>query len=331
MNAAFDPVAVVGGGAWGTALANAAARAGRPTLLWARDPDHAAEMAARRENARRLPGVALDPLVTPTADLAALAAARAVLIVTPAQTIAGVAALIEPVVRADAVIVSCAKGVDRASGLFPSQSLAVATPGRPIAVLSGPSFAEDVSRGSPTAVSLACADPVLAEALARALSSATFRLYHGVDVRGVELGGAAKNVLAIAAGVVEGRGLGESARAALIARGFAELRRLAQAMGANAETLMGLSGLGDVILTCGSLKSRNFSYGVALGRGIDPAAAAQGKLAEGAFTASALVNLAAARGVDMPICAGVAALIAGRLGVDALVEALMSRPLRAEL
>jgi len=327
----FQSIAVVGAGAWGTALANAAARAGRDVALIARDPDHAAEMASARENARRLPGVKLEPAVTPTADLMAVQTSRAVLLVTPAQSCAAMAEALALVLRPGVPVVLCAKGIDRASRHFLGDIIADVLPRQPFAVLSGPSFAEDVSRGLPTAVVLASADTVIAEALALALSGRTLRVYHGQDVRGVEIGGAAKNVLAIACGAVMGRGLGDSARAALVARGFAELTRFAAAYGADARTLMGLSGLGDLVLTATSPKSRNYAFGEALGRGLKPAEAAGGKLAEGALTAAALVDLAHARGVEMPISREVARLVAGETGLDEAIAALMSRPTKAEI
>ena len=326
----FQSIAVVGAGAWGTALANAAARAGREVMLVARDPDHAAEMTQQRENRRRLPGVALEAGVTPTSDLARATSARAVLLVTPAQSCAAMAQALSLVLKPGTPVVLCAKGIDRASRLFLGDLLADVLPRQPFAVLSGPSFADDVSIGLPTAVVLASADAIIAEALALALSGPTFRVYHGTDVRGVEIGGAAKNVLAIACGAVIGRGLGESARAALVARGFAELMRFARAYGGEAQTLMGLSGLGDLVLTASSLKSRNFAFGHALGQGASVATASGGRLAEGALTAAALVDLAAARGVDMPISAQVAALVEGRVSLDDAIAALMSRPTKAE-
>ncbi len=327
----FQHIAVVGAGAWGTALANAAARAGREVTLIARDPDHAREMAGERQNRRRLPGVMLEAGVTPMADLARAGAARAVLLVTPAQTCAAMAEALGLVMKPATPLVLCAKGIDRASRLFLGDIIADLLPRQPFGVLSGPSFAEDVSRGLPTAVVLAAADAVIAEALAGALSGTTFRVYHGTDVRGVEIGGAAKNVLAIACGAVIGRGLGESARAALVARGFAELMRFARAYGAEPQTLMGLSGLGDLVLTASSLKSRNYAFGEALGRGLGVAEASGGKLAEGALTAAALVDLADARGIDMPIARQVAALVAGEVSLDAAITALMSRPARTEV
>jgi len=231
---------------------------------------------------------------------------------------------------ARAPLVVCAKGIERGTGLFPSDVAREIRPGSPVAALSGPSFADDVARGLPTAVTLACAEAAIAGALAEALSGPSFRLYRGTDIRGVEIGGAAKNVLAIACGAVVGRGLGESAKAALTARGFAELMRFARACGGRPETLMGLSGLGDLVLTCSSAHSRNFAFGQRLGEGLSVAEAAGGKLVEGAATASALMTLARAKNVDMPIAEAVEAVIAGSIGIDAAIEALMSRPLRAE-
>ena len=326
----FDPIAVVGSGAWGTALANAAARGGRRVILWTRDPGHAAEMAANRENMRRLPGVALADSVEPTASLQDVSQARAVLLAVPAQALRGVAEALALVMKQGLPVVIGAKGIERATGHFMSEIVAETLPGAMPAILSGPSFADDVARGLPTAVVLAAPLEPVAEALAAALSSSTFRVYHGSDVRGVEIGGAAKNVLAIAAGIVSGMGLGESAQAALTTRGFAELSRFARTYGARPETLMGLSGLGDLILTCGSLKSRNFAFGHDLGRGLPMTEAGGGKLAEGAFTARALAEMASARGVEMPIAHAVDAVLAGRIRIEAAIEMLMSRPLKAE-
>jgi glycerol-3-phosphate dehydrogenase (NAD(P)+) len=328
--ALFDPVSVLGAGAWGTALANAAAKGGRRVKLWSRDPDHAAAMRATRENAARLPGIGLAESVAPTADLAEAAATRAVLLAVPAQALRGVAEALSLVLPKGLPVVVCAKGIERGTGLFMSDIVADTLRGAMPAVLSGPSFADDVARGLPTAVVLAAPVGPIAEVLAAALSSASFRVYHSADMRGVEIGGAAKNVLAIAAGIVAGRGLGESAKAALTARGFAELGRFAAAYGGKAGTLMGLSGLGDLILTCGSQKSRNFAFGLALGRGAPVAQAGGGRLAEGVFTARVLVEMAAARGVAMPISQAVDAVLSGALAIDAAVEALMTRPLKAE-
>jgi glycerol-3-phosphate dehydrogenase (NAD(P)+) len=256
--------------------------------------------------------------------------ARSALFVVPAQSMRGTVEALSPCLAPDVPIVICAKGIERGSGLFLSDIVMALRPDGPVAVLSGPSFASDVARGLPTAVTLACRDGERASELAAALSGTSFRVYHGTDVRGVEIGGAAKNVLAIACGIVEGRGLGESAKAALTARGFAELLRFARAHGGQPETLMGLSGLGDVVLSCGSAQSRNFAFGERLGRGVPVAQASGGRLVEGAFTAVALIHLARAAHVDMPVAEAVAAVVEGTSGIDDAVGALMSRPLKAE-
>ena len=325
------PVAVVGGGAWGTALANAAAATGAPVVLWMRDAAEARRVESRRVNERRLPGVPLAPSIAVTADPGRLPDADAVLLVVPTQSLGPAVGLLAPCLGRAAALVVCAKGIERASLAFPSAVVAAACPGARLAALSGPSFARDVARGMPTAVTLASRDLGLARALAARLSGPALRVYHSDDLAGVEIGGAAKNVLAIAVGVVAGRGLGESARAALTARGFAELMRFAAALGARPETLMGLSGLGDLVLTCGSPESRNFALGLRLGAGAAPAEAiAAGPLAEGAYTADALVALAGRAGIEMPIAEAVASVLAGRITVEQAAEALMSRPLRAE-
>ncbi|MCJ2034419.1 NAD(P)H-dependent glycerol-3-phosphate dehydrogenase [Methylobacterium sp. J-068] len=324
-------IGVVGGGAWGTALANAAAAAGHDVILWLRDGEAAARLEASRENARYLPGVPLHPRIAATARADALGAAGTLLMVVPAQTLRSVLADLAPSFEPGAAIVLCAKGIERGSDAFMSEVAAERLgPGAPVAVLSGPSFAADVARNLPTAVTLAAADADLAARLAATLSGPTLRVYHTDDVRGVEIGGAGKNVLAIASGIVAGRGLGESARAALIARAFAELMRFARAYGGRPETLMGLSGLGDLVLTASSPQSRNFAFGQRLGAGASPDEASGGKLAEGAFTAAALVDLARARGVEMPVAEAVAAIVSGQASVDAVIAALLARPLRGE-
>lgn len=316
----------MGAGAWGTALANAAARAGREVVLWGRDAQAMADMAAARENRADLPGIALDAAVSPVSDLDRVADCDAVLLVVPAQACREALGHLRTRVRAGMPVISCAKGIERGTRAFMSEVIAEALPGARPAVLSGPSFATDVAAGLPTAVTLAAGDGALAKDLAQALGSSTLRLYHSTDVRGAEIGGAAKNVLAIAAGIVAGRRLGASAAAALVARGFAELMRFGAAYGARPETITGLSGLGDLILTTSGPQSRNFAFGRALGAG----EAVAGKLAEGAFTASVLVEMAAAKGVDVPVSAAVDAVLAGRLGIDGAIEALMARPQRAE-
>jgi glycerol-3-phosphate dehydrogenase (NAD(P)+) len=326
---ALDRIAVVGAGAWGAALANAAARAGREVALIARAPAAVAEMRASRASPR-LPGVRLDERVAVTDDMGELRRADAVLLVVPAQALRSAAGALAGAIRPGTPVIACAKGIERGTRKFMTEVIAESVPAAVPAVLSGPSFAADVARGLPTAVTLAVRERKTAEALARALGSPTFRPYHTTDLRGVEIGGAAKNVLAIGAGIVAGRGLGASAAAALTTRGFAELMRFGKAFGARSETLTGLSGLGDLILTCSTPQSRNFSLGVAIGKGEAPAAAAHGALAEGAFTAAVLIDMAIEQDIDMPVAAAVAAVLDGTLGVDAAMEALLTRPLRGE-
>ncbi len=323
-------IAVIGGGSWGTALANAAASAGHDVLLWLRDAEAAARMQASRENARYLPGVPLHARVTATAETSDLKKASATLLVTPAQTVRSVLGALGPSLAPGRAVILCSKGIERGSGSFMSTVAAECLPEAPVAVLSGPSFAADVSRGLPTAVTLAAPEKDEPARLAGLLSGPSFRVYHTDDVRGVEIGGAGKNVLAIASGIVAGRGLGESARAALIARAFAELMRFARVYGARPETLMGLSGLGDLVLTASSPQSRNFAFGERLGRGASPEEASGGKLAEGAFTAAALLDLARAKDVEMPIAEAVAAIVSGAAQVEDMAARLLARPLRGE-
>jgi glycerol-3-phosphate dehydrogenase (NAD(P)+) len=326
---AFDRIAVVGAGAWGAALANAAARAGREVALIPRTAAAVAAMRASRESPR-LPGVRLDERIAVTDDSGELGAADAVLLAVPAQALRSAASAFARAIRPGTPVVACAKGIERGTHKFMTEVIAACVPDAVAAILSGPSFATDVARGLPTAVTLAARERKTAEALARALGSPTFRPYHTTDMRGVEIGGAAKNVLAIGAGIVAGRGLGASAAAALTTRGFAELMGFGKAYGARSETLTGLSGLGDLILTCSSPQSRNFSLGVAIGKGEAPAAAAHGALAEGAFTASVLIDMATEQAIDMPVAAAVAAVLDGTLDVDTATEALLTRPLRGE-
>ncbi|WP_292528011.1 NAD(P)H-dependent glycerol-3-phosphate dehydrogenase [Methylocystis sp.] len=323
-------VAVLGAGAWGVALANVAAQGRARTPLWAHDPRTAQALARDRENKRRLPGMPLAAAVAPTDDISILREAEIILAVTPAQAIRMTARAARLYLRKGAAFVICAKGIERERGKFLSEVVREELPQASVAVLSGPSFAADVCRGLPTAVTLAAHDEQLARRLCEELSTKTFRLYRSTDVRGVEIGGAAKNVLAIAAGMSHGRGLGASAQAALIARGFAELMRLGRALGARQETLMGLSGLGDLVLTCGSAQSRNFALGEALGRGESLEDATHGKLAEGAYTARVMVEMARAHDVELPIAEAVDAILSARLSIDGAVEALLMRPLKAE-
>jgi len=327
---AIDRVTVIGGGAWGTALALTCARAGRKVTLWEAEAANAAHLAGKRES-RFLPGLRVDDSIEIGRDMGEAARTAAILLVVPAQAVRSVARSLTPLIAAGTPIIVCAKGIERGTRKFMTELIDECAPNAVPAILSGPSFAADVARGLPTAVTLAASDEELAGGLARAIGSASFRPYHSTDVRGVEIGGAAKNVLAIAAGVVAGRGLGASAQAALTTRGFAELVRFGKAYGAKAETMMGLSGLGDLLLTCSSPQSRNFTFGVNLGRGQKPDAI-QGTagLAEGAFTASVLAEMARERDVDMPISFAVAALLDGKMSVDEAIDFLLSRPLKAE-
>jgi glycerol-3-phosphate dehydrogenase (NAD(P)+) len=324
----FNHIAVVGGGAWGTALALTCARAGRKVTLWEPDAAHAAHLQQTRTS-KYLPGVTLDDAIVVAGEAAAAAEPAALLLVVPAQAVRAVAQSLAPLIAAETPIVVCAKGIERGSRKFMTEIIAACMPATVPAILSGPSFAADVARGMPTAVTLAAADDRLARALAHAVGSTSFRPYHSTDLRGVEIGGAAKNVMAIAAGVVAGRGLGASAAAALTTRGFAELMRFGRVYGAKPETLLGLSGLGDLLLTCSSTQSRNFTFGVNLGRGLKPEAIHAG-LAEGVFTASVLLEMARERAVDMPIATAVVALLDGKMMVDEAIESLLTRPFRAE-
>jgi len=322
-------IGVVGGGAWGTALAQVAASDGEPVTLWAREPEVVEAVNAAHENPLFLKGLALSPSIRATGNLAEMADCEALLIVSPAQYLRTV---IEGLTSADTPLILCAKGIEDGTGLLMHEVAHELRPEAPIAVLSGPTFAHEVAAGLPTAVTLAVDDQALGERLAARIARPWFRPYLSDDVAGAEVGGAVKNVLAIACGVVEGRRLGQNARAALISRGFAEMTRFGLAKGARAETLAGLAGLGDLVLTCSSTSSRNFSLGKGIGEGTRPAdlLADRRTVAEGAFTAPVLRRAAGALGVDMPIVAAVCALLAEEASVDDVVGRLLARPLRAE-
>ncbi len=321
-------IAVLGGGAWGTALAAMAANSGHAAWLYARDGETVAAINDTHRSPRYLGGIDLPRGIRASADAeAVVAGADAVLAVIPAQAMrAGLSALSLHIPRVVPVVL-CAKGIERGTGRLMSEVVAEVLPEHRIAALSGPSFATDVARGLPTAVTVACEDAGIADGLASLLSGPAFRCYSTTDLKGVEIGGALKNVLAIAAGAAIGRGYGASAQAALVTRGFAELRRVGQAMGARPETVMGLSGLGDLILTCSSPQSRNYSYGLALGRGEDLAGR---PLAEGVATAPIAAELCVKNGVSAPIIHAVAALLAGKITIDEAVTALLNRPLKTE-
>jgi glycerol-3-phosphate dehydrogenase (NAD(P)+) len=326
-------LAIIGGGAWGTALALVAQRAGSTATIWARDPSIAAAIEARHENPVYLPGIALDPAIAATSDLArAVAGAEAALLAVPAQFLRDVLTALAPHLPPSLPLLVCAKGIEIGSLLTMSELTGELCPKNPVAVLSGPSFAAEVAHDLPTAVVIAGRDPTLARRFVAALGSPRFRPYLSEDPLGAELGGAIKNVLAIACGIVDGRRLGDNARAALITRGLAEMTRLGVAKGARAETFAGLSGLGDLVLTCGGAQSRNHALGLALGQGIslDAALAGRRSVVEGIATAASAENLARKLGVEMPIAEAVDAVLHRGMAIDQMIEQLLARPRRAE-
>jgi len=325
-------VGVLGGGAWGTALAQVCARAGLAPTLWAREADAVEAINQTHENRLFLPGVALAPAVRATTALADLAGADLILAVAPAQHLRSMLQQFAQHSQSGQPFVLCAKGIEQGSLKLMTEVLSETLPQVAPAVLSGPSFAAEVARGLPTAITLACPDEGLARRIAEAIATPAFRPYIAADMVGAETGGSVKNVLAIACGIVEGRGLGRSAHAALVTRGFAELTRIAVALGGRAETVAGLCGLGDLVLTCSSAQSRNMSVGLALGGGQTLAEALSGKLsvAEGVETAPALRQLVARLGVEAPICEAVASILAGESDVDEAIAGLLARPLKSE-
>ena len=328
----YQSFGVIGAGAWGTACAQALVRAGRDVTIWALEPEVADSINDERRNRVYLPDVKLSPGLRATSDLADLGGCDAVLAVAPAQHMRPTLGGFAPHARDGLPVVLCSKGIEVSSGSFMSEVLADTLPNAVPAVLAGPSFAIDVAQGLPAAVTLACADDAVLERLGEGIASATFRPYLANDVLGAEIGGAVKNVLAIACGIVLGLGLGRSAHAAVIARGFAEMRRLGAALGCEPETLTGLCGLGDLVLTCSSEQSRNMSCGLALGRGepLEAILGARVAVTEGVATAPALRAMAARAGVDMPICNVVAEIVAGETEVGDAARKLLSRELKRE-
>ena len=320
---------IVGGGAWGTALAQVASAGGQETLLWALETEVVEGINNRRENPVFLPRITVNRAIRATLDIDELSACDAWLVVTPAQHMR---AVLERARECRKPLVLCSKGIEEKSGQLLHKVAKEACPGARVAVLSGPTFAHEVAKGLPTAVTLAAEDAALAEELRERIKRPTFRIYVSDDLAGAEIGGAVKNVLAIACGVVEGRGLGQNARAALIGRGFAEMTRFGLALGAKRETLAGLSGLGDLVLTCSSTSSRNYSLGKDIGEGRSAAELLSDRktVAEGAFTAPVLARLAKEKNIDMPIVDAVDSLIGGRASVDQVLDALLTRPPRAE-
>ncbi len=326
-------IGVIGAGAWGTALANIAARARCKTVLWSFEPEVAEQIAQSGENKKYLPGIRLDSRIEATGDIAAACRCEILLLVTPVQHSRAITAQMKPFVKPATPVVLCSKGIEISTGHLMSQILQETLPqSRPV-ILSGPSFAGEVAKGLPTAVTLAAADADTGRRIAKALNTSTFRLYLSDDLTGAQIGGAVKNVLAIACGIVEGRELGASASAALTARGFAELIRLAVALGAKRETLSGLSGLGDLILTCGSMQSRNMSLGAALGQGKTLAQIMQERqsVSEGVHTAKIILQKAAGAGVEMPICAAVHAILHEGRSVGQEITRLLTRPMKDEI
>ena len=323
------PVGIIGGGAWGTALAAVIESVHGKALIWAREGEVVSAINDTHENKSFLPGLALSPRITATQDLADMAACDALLIVTPAQHLR---ATLSALPDTTAPLILCAKGIEADTQMLMCEIAAALRPNNPVAVLSGPTFAHEVAAGKPTAITLATADEALGKSLLAQIATPMFRPYWSDDVIGAEIGGAVKNVLAIGCGVVDGAALGLNARAALIARGFAEMLRFGLAKGARAETLGGLSGLGDLVLTCSSENSRNFALGRGLGQGraIADLLADRHSVAEGAYTAPVLLQSAHALGVDMPIVAAVCGLLEGSAGVEDTVAALLARPLKAE-
>lgn len=329
---ALQSVGIVGAGAWGTALAVVARRAGRDVLIWAHEPETVCDINQRHTNETFLPWIKLDKAIEATGRLNEVANCDLLLMVTPAQHLRDIADKLAPYVRDGQPVVLCSKGIEQSTGKLMSQVTADVVPQAEIAVLSGPSFAGEIAKGLPAAVTLASASEKQGKALAHALSHPPFRCYWSDDVIGAEIGGAVKNVYAIGAGIVAGKKFGANAHAALVTRGFAEMVRFGTALGARRETLAGLSGLGDLILTCGSPQSRNMSLGIELGKGhsLKDVLGKRLSVTEGVYTAGAVVEMAAARGIDMPIAQGVHAVISGLATVDEVVEALLNRPLRAE-
>ena len=331
--AKLQSIGIMGAGAWGTALAQSACAAGRDVVLWAYEFETVTDINEVHENRNYLPGVQLDRAIRATAKLADIAACDAILLVTPVQYTSEIVTDLASHMAEPRPLVICSKGIVQSSRKLLAEVIAEVVPQAPVAVLSGPSFAAEVARGLPAAVTLACADEALGQDLSHALGHTAFRPYWSDDVTGAQVGGAVKNVLAIAAGIVVGKALGANAHAALMTRGFGEIVRLGTALGGKPETLMGLSGLGDLLLTCSSPQSRNMSLGKALGEGqsMDDILGARNSVSEGVYTAAALTELAEAHKLDLPICQNVHAVVSGAMSVDQAIEDLLSRPLRPEV
>ena len=329
----MNKIGIIGAGAWGTALATVCRRAGREVVVWARETDVADAINETHENSAFLPGITLDPAIRATSVEAEALDVDAVLLVAPAQHLRRVCRSLAPYWKPSVPAVICCKGIEQESCQLMSEVLAETIPDAPPAVLSGPTFAAEVARDLPTGVTLAAADPALAKELSAAIGTPRFRTYQSDDVIGAQMGGAVKNVLAIACGIVEGRNLGDNTRATLITRGLSEIVHLGQAKGARMETLMGLSGLGDLILTCNAMQSRNFSLGVALGEGrsLKDIQGERNSVAEGVFSASSVSELARRLDVEMPICLAVDGVLNHFADIDATIKGLLARPFGAEM
>lgn len=332
MSPSFHNVGIIGAGAWGTALASVTGRAGLKPVIWAFEPEVADAINARHENKMFLPGVPLDPVIEATTDLKQCAGCDLLLLAMPAQHMREIARQLVKTISSKAPVIICAKGIEQKSAKLLSEVLAEELPQHPIGVLSGPSFAGEVAHHLPTALTFAIEDKNLGQSIVQAVGTRHFRLYVSDDVTGAQIGGAVKNVLAVACGIVAGRQMGDNARAALITRGLAEMMRLGVALGARTETLMGLSGLGDLVLTCSSLQSRNMSLGAALGQGktLLEILGARKSVTEGVTTAAAAHALAEKHKIEMPIVAAVDAILNKGASIEATIEALLARPFKAE-
>ncbi len=330
---AYQKIGIIGGGAWGTALSQAVIKSGRDALLWAFEAGTVKDINDTHINATYLPDIPLDPALRATGEIAELAACDVILMVAPAQHTRAIAGQLAEHLPEGRPVIMCSKGIEQSTRKLMIQVLAEALPQAVPAVLSGPSFAAEVAKGLPVALTLACENEEMGEALALALGHATFRPYWSGDLIGAQIGGAMKNVLAIAAGIVAGKKLGSNAHAAITTRGFSEMVRFGMALGGKAETLTGLSGLGDLILTCGSPQSRNMSLGIALGEGktLDQVLGARKSVSEGVYTASAVVEISQSSGLDLPICEAVQSVVSGEVTVDRAIEELLARPFKAEL
>ena len=328
----MSKIGIIGAGAWGTALATVVARSGNDVILQAHEKEVANSINKAHENKLFLGGVDLDPSIRATTKISRACDADAVLLVTPAQHMRAVTEAAQGDWPDNVPAIICAKGIEQDSCALMSEVVAETLPQAPIAVLSGPTFAAEVANDKPTAVTLACQNELIAKVLMETLSTDRFRIYRSTDVIGAQIGGAVKNVLAIACGIVEGRVLGDNARAALVTRGLAEIIRLGAAKGARQETLAGLSGLGDLTLTCNAMQSRNFSLGVALGQGqsLDDIMGSRNSVAEGVFTAVSVTGLARILGIDLPICTAVDGVLHHYADIDASISGLLSRPLKEE-